>query len=352
MTDTIRNKKIFLLGDFKSNTGPAIANRGILEALTGIYNLYFSQRNGIILRILEVIIHIIKCDILVITSKSQLNYIAIYWALFLRKKIIYIMHGHSLLEYKTNTEYSQRRIDIINRLEKYENFICSKSHKLIFVSKKSMELMMNCYNEYAYKMDYIWNVVKLDKQIQNPEVLSDNLRDNLRDNNIILSLGGDRKIKNNLDVARAIDYLNDKYHTNFKYIVVGEIDSSKSSLLSYKCVESLGKISHEEVLLLMKKANIYVQNSFFETFGMAPLEALLSGCSLLITKNMGVIDIFDNLENEDYIEDNENYLEIADKVYKIYIYANNQRLIHALNSYYISIDFLKERLQKIISTTI
>lgn len=348
MTDTIRNKKIFLLGDFKSNTGPAIANRGILEALTGIYNLYFSQRDGKILRILEVIMHIIKCDILILVSKSQLNYIAVYWALFLRKKIIYIMHGHSLLEYKTNIEYSQRRIDIINRLEKYENFICSKSHKLIFVSKKSMELMMSCYNEYAYKMDYIWNVVKLDKQIQNHEALSDNLRDN----NIILSLGGDRKIKNNLDVARAIDYLNDKYHTNFKYIVVGEINSCKSSLLRYKCVESFGKLDHEEVLLLMKKANIYVQNSFFETFGMAPLEALLSGCSLLITKNMGVIDIFDNLDKDDYIEDNENYLEIADKIYKIYIKANNQRLIHALKSYYISIDFLKERLQKIISTTI
>ncbi|WP_231286967.1 glycosyltransferase [Aerococcus sp. Group 1] len=79
-----------------------------------------------------------------------------------------------------------------------------------------------------------------------------------------------------------------------------------------------------------------MQNSYFETFGLAVLEALFNGNNLLISKNVGARDVLENLQNSDVINDNQNIEEITEKIKNILVNSNNRRLYNGLNQEKIS----------------
>lgn len=58
-----------------------------------------------------------------------------------------------------------------------------------------------------------------------------------------------------------------------------------------------GRLEHDEVIKRLKNCNIYVNGSFVETFGIAPLEALLSGLKLVTTPCGGVDEFVTDFEH-------------------------------------------------------
>ena len=58
-----------------------------------------------------------------------------------------------------------------------------------------------------------------------------------------------------------------------------------------------GKLSHDNVLKIMRQNDIFILPSVNETFGMVYLEAMASGCISVCTKNDGVDGIIKNGEN-------------------------------------------------------
>ena len=64
----------------------------------------------------------------------------------------------------------------------------------------------------------------------------------------------------------------------------------------------------------MKRTNIYIQNSIFETFGLAILEAAYCGCKLLVSNCAGALDCIDNMEDYNIIFDNNDVKEIKKKI--------------------------------------
>jgi len=64
-----------------------------------------------------------------------------------------------------------------------------------------------------------------------------------------------------------------------------------------KSVTFSGRLKHSAVLQRMLQSNIYVNGSFVETFGIAPLEALLSGLNLVTTPCGGVNDFMSDFDN-------------------------------------------------------
>jgi glycosyltransferase involved in cell wall biosynthesis len=79
-----------------------------------------------------------------------------------------------------------------------------------------------------------------------------------------------------------------KYLPNVKFVLIGEyVDDSIEHLKSIASpnVEFTGFVSDKELLRYYQKAKVYCQLSMYESFGIAPAEALLCGCIPVVTNN-------------------------------------------------------------------
>lgn len=309
--------KLFFLGDFKSDTGPGIANKLLKKGFSNIENVKFSYSNLLIMRILEIIINTIRFDKICICSFSKINYIAIFLAKLFQKEIFYIMHGCASYENSINNiVQNKKEIKKINKLEKY---IIKNSKKVFCVSKKFMEFMVDRELNYSSKFDYIYNGIDIDEIEKITSLYKEK-----KIKNQIVSIGGGMRQKNNLTVCKAIDILNSKYGMNLKYVIIGLPYTDKNEICKYDFVEYYDYLPHDKVLQILGQSILYIQNSIFETFGLSIVEALFSGCNLLISNNIGVIDLINNLEGNDVIY---NTMDVDEIVCKIRYILNNNNSI-------------------------
>ena len=293
------NKKIFLVGDFFSNTGPANANKSLLKVNNGF--LKYSIRKNKITRVIEMIFKIINSDIICFCSYSRINIIGVRLCKILNKKTIYLMHGY-LKEEQKYREISNKDILI-------EDEILNNVNKIICVSKKYNDILKTINPKLS--IDYVFNGVN-SINIFNEDIKR--MKKNEKKFTIV-STGGDNIQKNNIKICEAI-YLNEELKNKVRYIIIGEIEN-KSILNQYKFVKCKGKIEHKECIKIMANANLYIQNSYIDSFGLATIEALLAGCDILISSNVGAIDIL-NLNQFSIIQENEDINEISEKIlYKI-----------------------------------
>ena len=236
--------KIFFLGDFKSNTGPAIANKLMKKGLSDIDNTYFSDANNLITRIFEVLINIIRFDKICICSFSKMNYIAISLAKMFKKDIFYIMHGYASYEISINNiNESKKKNDKLIKLEKYT---IKNSKKVFCVSKKFMEFMIEKEPGYSLRFDYNYNGVDIDKIEKETRLYKGEKKKNQ-----IVSIGGGMRRKNNLTVCKAINILNSEYGLNLKYVVIGLPYTDKNEICKYEFVEYYDYLPHDTVLQIL-----------------------------------------------------------------------------------------------------
>ncbi len=325
---------LFLLGDFVSSTGPGIANRQIKESLELKYNVNVLSNSKLDL-LLNLYNQIKKNDVLIICSYSKVDYIAIKIAKILRKKIVYIMHGCVTYEKKMNNpSISSKKF---KKIDKFENYIFENVDKIICVSKHFMNFMIEYKSVYKNKYDYIFNVVNVEKS---NELIEKKIQ--------VFSTGGGMIRKNNYKIACSIE----KAKLNLQYIIAGNELEDGYRLRGKKCVKWMDAISHDDVIKLMSESSLYVQNSKFETFGIAVIEALYCGCDILISNNVGCKDLFSNLTNDDIIFDEDNEEQIGDKIKKLIKYGNNNRLMDGFLKEYISQQWQANKIQKIIGELI
>lgn len=323
-------KKVFLVGDFFNNTGPAIANRNILKTLENDYKIFCSSKRNIFFRIIESIIYIVKSDIILICSKSNLNFIVINIAKFLKKKIFYVMHGYSTYEAKINNpDISDFKL---KKYKSYDNFIFSNVNKVICVSKFQMEYMKKILPNFSESFDYIYNIV----DVSNIKKYNKNNRFN-NGGKKIMSVGGGVRQKNNISIVKALDEL------DVSFTVVGADSNDGKEIKKYKFVEWIDYLPQNELFELMSNMDLYIQNSTFETFGLTIIEALYSGASILISNNVGCKNLFSNIVDDDIIFDVNNIEEIRTKVKKLLNNSNNERLLKGFMEKEITIDGQRER---------
>ena len=89
-------------------------------------------------------------------------------------------------------------------------------------------------------------------------------------------------------------------------------------------------------------ADLYVQNSTFETFGLSALEALANGCDILISKRMGICEVIDGLETCDIICDVTDTEEIYDKMVGLLDKGNAKRLIKTIRWELVGKEFVSD----------
>lgn len=332
--------KLFMLGDFQSENGPGNANKQIKSVLSQKFIVTYSSATKKVMRLFEAYNGIKNSDILILCSKSNINYIAIKIAKKMNRKVIYLMHGCASLESKiANPNISRKSL---KKIESYEKFIYTFSDCIVCVSKHFMEFMKKQIPEFSNKLDYIFNIV----DIKNIENLCKEKK--LENQNKILSVGGGMKRKNNLILAEIVD----KYFPNVTFTVVGaELEEGKN-IKAIPCVNWIEHLPHDKLCQLMGEHTLYIQNSSFETFGLAVIEALYAGCSLLLSKEIGCIDLFETITDNDIINDVTDEEEIRRKIKHILQEPNNKRLKDGFKKEYVSKEWQLTCWDKIIQNII
>ena len=329
--------RIFLLGDFQSDNGPGNANKQIKKSLSLKYEIEYSRAIGKVGRIFEMYKGVCHADMLIICSESKINYQAVKLAKVKGKKIIYLMHGYSSYEHKI--EHPDVSDKELKKIYKYEHFIFDSVDRIVCVSNRCMQYMKSQLLQYVDKFDYIFNVV----DIENIERLCRNTSANKRINQV-LSVGGGMKQKNILSLVEAAG--------NKNVVVVGKTLSDGDKIREYNNVIWYEHLMYDDILKLMTESSLYIQNSIFETFCLAVVEALFAGCSILVSDAVGCLDLFDNLLDEDVIYDVFDQEEISNKMKYLLKNPNNERLLKGFKKELVSKEWQANRWQEIINSII
>lgn len=323
-----QNKKtkydIFFIGDFHSDSGPGVANRLLQlgfknENEKNDKHIGFSIKTQKLARVIEGVGGAIRSKNICMCSFSKFNLIIIWIANKLKKNTFYLMHGYIKYENKING-LSDSEIESLSETEKK---LFQNVKKIICVSNFCCNFMMEHEPMYRNKFTYIYNALDL----TNLKSISVN---NNSKKNYIMSLGGGTNRKNNLTVCKAIQILNQNGN-NLKYVIIGSGGDQMNDILSYNFVIYFEKMKREKILKLMNESLVYVQNSVFDTFGLAPIEALYAGSSILISQNMGIVDLFDENINDYIIKDIYDEHEIALKLQRLIKEPNNEKMKKSFN---------------------
>lgn len=304
--------KIFLAGDYYSGTGPANVTGYYIENLPK-GTLYQKMRSKAA-RVPEILINTIRADVVVYSGYSRQNIIGMKLAAKMGKPIAYIMHGCVEYENKINREPDEE-------MSKTEREFIALSDVVFAVSGQFKEWLAENYPEYADKFDSIANGI------------DDNVIDILhkqgdceKDEHMIFSVGGGMPRKKIVNICRAVEILRSTYDNNLRLTVVGAKGADTDAINAYSFVDNRGIVPFEQVVSLMRKSAVFVQNSCFETFGLAPVEAIAAGSAVLCSKEIGALEIIHGVTDSDIIYDYNNPDEIAEKVKELLIKSNNQRL--------------------------
>ncbi|MFE4759419.1 glycosyltransferase family 4 protein [Bacillus mycoides] len=325
--------RLLFVGDLIGNTGPANVNKALREHFPE--NTIFLQEQSKIKKVVNLFLKIRKVDAVLFSGMSKINIIGFRIAKLLGVKSAYLMHGCRDIEGKINGEYNQRGVDI-------ENKVLELAPKIICVSKYFMHWMESNYPQHKNKLNYVNNGIDWDAISTSKEKLVE------REANTLIAVGGGMPRKKIKSICKAIELLNQQEKISLNLIVIGNEGKDLEEILLYPFVKYFSKVPHSEMLVYYQKAKLFVQNSSFETFGLAPIEALVNGCDLLLSKETGAKSIISTLESNDIIYDNQDVNEIASKIKLLLSNTNNQRLVNGIDKEETSVKFAANRMIEIL----
>lgn len=253
--------KILYIGDFISKNGPSMVDINLFDNLKK-EEITKEQINKII--DINFLKKIYFNEIILTSGVSLKGAISSLLGKILRKKVLFVMHG------SLKKESNFRAISLKRKAIEYCQI--KFSSKIICVSENFSKEIKKIYPKFVQKIIFINNGIDLE-----------NNKKNVLKENIILTVGGGRKEKGVLDVAKAVSKIESK---KYILIVVGENGRDTDEIKKFDFVKYLNFLEHDKLMLLMEKAEIFVQNSDYEPFGIAPLEAAARKCKLILSQNV------------------------------------------------------------------
>lgn len=326
--------RIFFAGDYVSGTGPANVTKYYIENLPA-GTMYQKWRNKI-LRAVEIVVDTFRADVVVYSGYSKQNILGMKVAGMFKRPCAYLMHGCVEYENEINREPD-------SEMSRVERQIIELSDVVYAVSPGFCEWLKSYYPDYSEKFDYVANGIDVNLSI--PEDAS-------RDRHMIFSIGGGMPRKRISVICKAVEILRREYDPDMTLTVIGDKGADSAVIDSYPFVENKGIVKFGESLKFMKKAAVFVQNSCFETFGLAPVEAVFCGCPTLVSKVAGACCLFDEMSPDDVIDNCEDENEIAEKIKKLIDNPNASRLAAGIdresNSWKVRSQILLEKLSKLV----
>ena len=300
--------RIFVVGDHKTGTGPANVTKEYIRCLPE--NTLFQKRTSKLGRLPELYINILRSDIIFFSGYSKQNVLGMKFAKRLKKPTAYLVHGAITHENNINHDNNANMSSI-------EEETLLLADRLFAVSEKFCGWLKEQYPQYESKIDYVTNGI--DERTVNTTPNGDNTK--------ILSIGGGMPRKMILHICEAIKLINADAAEPVTLYVIGKDGADTEAINKYPFTKNLGLVSAEKKEELFNECGIFIQNSCFETFGLAPVEALCAGMSVLCSKVCGVLDLFTSADEHDIIDDYSSPKEIAEKIEYIMNNPNREKLL-------------------------
>jgi glycosyltransferase involved in cell wall biosynthesis len=319
-----KKSKIFVVEPL--DKGVSLFKRELYDiGIVQIWRLPYKNIGGSLLRTMLVFLLNIYC-VLVLVYRIRKEHINIIYsntsivcvgviAAFLTKKR-HIWHFHETFDFD---EFRDKNLVYI-----YKLLTGYKKNSFVFISteqRKSWELHLR-------------------KKIQNFRIIYNPTKEITcsspsRKNSLVIFgyLGGLGKRKNVVSLINAFSLLRRK-HTNAKLIIGGSGDQEgiiqefikKYSLQNI--VELMGQIS--DVSAFYSGIDVLVLPSFYESFGLVVIEAMLAQRAVLVTKNTGLHELFENKKECLFFNPYDEFELIENMEI---LMDNNFRISLALNGY-------------------
>ena len=313
--------KVFVIGDYRTGTGPAnVTKEYLLRFPENTARLIFKSKP---LRAIEIIFKMPFCSVVLISGYSRQNLLALKWAGVLNKPCAYLMHGC--------VEHENAINDCVNEtMSLTERKTMEKSDAIYAVSNRFAAWLKTNYPEYSDKISAAVNGVDT-RLIENMDGFH-GIKAGGRDKNMIFTIGGGMPRKKIKHICAAVELINRKAgEPGLRLVVAGDKGKDDEAINSYPFVENIGLVDSAITKGLYREASLFVQNSCFETFGLAPMEALVNGCSILVSKETGAIELFRELEDGDVIDNWYDDAEIAFKIEALLKKGNASRLTQSFD---------------------
>lgn len=315
----------FLLGEYKANKGPSNVNRSLIENSGG--EILCVKSNNKILSILESFIQLAKCDKVVVSTVCAPRYY--YFLRFLNKKYFYLMHGSLRFENEINRlQLSKKKLD-------NEDAILRHAERIICVSEGYAEWVKKRYPEYSDRITFVNNGVTIQPRKAVEKIPF-----------TVAVAGGNRCIKNNLEVLKAVKLLHEQ-GIPCKLFVFGRKYPGNDPLEENEFCTYCGHLEKEQYYKKLDTISCFVMDSEVEPFGLVAADALNCHCSLLMTRNVGARSIM-KAEPCDFIENPHDVREVAEKIKHAWEWPNSERLCHSIDREGCSEKATFVRLKKII----
>ena len=328
--------RIFLAGDHVTGTGPANVTKYYIANLP--HGTLYQKRRMKAARALEILINTIRADVVVYSGYSKQNILGLKLAKKMGKPSAYIMHGCVEHENAINLEPDEE----MNRVERKT---MEMSDLILAVSDKFASWLRENYPQFADRIDVLSNGIDTD--------MIHNARERTEyDRHMIFSIGGGMPRKKIKHICEAVEILRRDFDPDMYLCVIGDKGADSEAINSYDFVKNLGIVTFAEGVSLFHKAALFVQNSCFETFGLAPVEALACGCPILCSKEVGALSILKDVRDTDIIERFDDPCEIASKIRFNVENSNSKRLSADLewesNSWKVRSNALVSKLSKLV----
>ncbi|MBO4374955.1 MAG: glycosyltransferase family 4 protein [Lachnospiraceae bacterium] len=306
---------LFIAGDDFSGTGPAIVTDALIKHAPK--NTLHLKSVSKWKRAFELPVKLLKSDAVLFSGFSKQNIYGMDLCRIFKKKSAYLMHG--CVEY----ENEMNRVPD-KKMALLERKMLEKTDRILAVSRQFEEWLKENYPQYAAKTGHLTNGVDWD-------LMQEEISATDRDPCGIITVGGGMPRKGIVNICRAVEKLTKEGYPGLTLTVCGDYGADTEKIDSFPFVKNEGLVSHDRLMELYKKNRLFIQNSRFETFGLAPLEALLSQTEILISGKCGALSVIKSYEDGDIINDTEDIDEIARKIQDLLTEENHVRLLCELD---------------------
>lgn len=296
--------KIFLYGNWKTNAGPSNVTRSLIENSDD--DLSYIKSSNKIIKNLELLIKIYKSDIVI--SSGIMPMYTQKVVKMMNKKFVYLMHGYMSYENKIN------KLNLSSQQLNCEKSILERADKILCVSRKYSKWVKKKLPEYENKIYYLNNGVEIKPRRKKKKIPFS-----------IAVTGGNRNIKNNVDVCKAAQKLN-RLGVPCQVFVFGRLYNENEDLSKFSCVKIIGQLEKEMYYDKLDKIQLLIMNSEVESFGLVVEDALNCHCSILMSENVGALSIM-NVNDVDIIDKMHDVDYLIDKIKYIFNESNSDRLL-------------------------
>jgi len=190
---------------------------------------------------------------------------------FIYSNQIIVIHDLAFLRYP---EWFSKKFYLFYRI--LVPRLAKKARKIITVSNFSKKEIINLLGIYSKKVDVVYNGIT-EKFFWDPSIKKENF---------ILAVSSLNPRKNFKNLVLAFKKLKLK---KYKLLIVGSKNKIFSNieiqklLMEIPNVEFTDYVSDEELIHLYQKAKLFVYPSFYEGFGLPPLEAMACGTPVIVS---------------------------------------------------------------------